>query len=48
MTKAEYMRAEAAVKKQQREAAKSPEHARKLLVKAGIITSKGNIRKPYK
>ncbi len=48
MTKAEYKQAEAAVKNQQREVAKSPERARALLVKAGIITVKGNTRKPYK
>jgi hypothetical protein len=48
MTKAEYKQAEAAVKNQQREVAKSPERARELLVKAGIITIKGNTRKPYK
>ena len=48
MTRAEYKQAEAAVKNQQREVAKSPERARALLVKAGIITVKGNTRKPYK
>ena len=36
------------MKKLARRLAESPEAAKKLLVKAGILTAKGNLRKPYK
>jgi hypothetical protein len=48
MTHADYKRSEATVKRLRREVADSPATAKALLVKAGIITKKGNTRKPYK
>lgn len=48
MTDKDLKRQIEAVRRVGKAAEKSPELARRLLVRAGILTTRGNVRKPYK